>query len=147
MERDDRETHDIIGAALKVHRTWGPGYLEAVYHKSLEIELQRRGHQVRTQVPFALSYEGISLGTAYRADLVCGDILLEVKAHSGLGDADFAQVIHYLRCSGLGRGLLLNFGLASLQARRFVNGWDDALATDRSPDPPMPDKPDSAVSA
>ena len=99
-----------------------------MYQRSLEIELARRGHTVRREVPFALSYEGVPLGHCYRADLVCDDVLIETKAHAGLSDADVAQVIHYLRCSKLRRGLLFNFGLPSLQIRRFVNGWDDAAA-------------------
>lgn len=130
MEPDDQQTRDIIGAAIKVHKIWGPGFLEAVYHRSMEIELTLRGHDVRTEVPFALVYEGFALGPTYRADLICGAVLLELKCHSGLGDADLAQILHYLRASGLRRGLLLNFGLPRLQVRRVVNGWEPGSASD-----------------
>ena len=109
----DADTYEIIGAAMEVHRTWGPGYLEAVYRKSLAIELTLRGRDVRMEIPFPLAYKGHDLGTVYRADLVCDGVLVELKAHSGLCDADFAQTLHYMSSSGLRRGLLLNFGLPS----------------------------------
>lgn len=109
---------------MAVHRYWGPGYLESVYQKSLAIELRRRGRPVEREVPFPLAYDGEDLGCVYRADMICVDVLIELKAHSGICEADEAQIIHYLRCSGLRRGLLLNFGLPSLQKRRFVNAWD-----------------------
>src|SRR5215210_9077736 len=97
----DPETYAIIGAAIEVHRWFGPGYLEAAYQKALAIELRLRGIPCRREVPFPLSYKGEDLGTAYRADLVCGNILVELKSTSGLADHDVAQVIHYLRSSGL----------------------------------------------
>jgi GxxExxY protein len=126
METRDPDTYAIIGAALRVHNHWGPGYLESVYQKSLAIDLRRQGLPVQREVPFPLSYLGEDLGTVYRADMICGEVLVELKAHSGLCDADYAQILHYMRCSGLRRGLLLNFGLPQLQKRRFVNGWTDS---------------------
>ncbi|MHB1260395.1 MAG: GxxExxY protein [Thermoplasmatota archaeon] len=134
----DAETFAIIGAAIEVHRWFGPGYLEAAYHKAMAIELRLRGIQCRREVPFPLSYKGEDLGTAYRADLVCGDVLIELKATSGLADHDVAQVVHYLRSSGLRRGLLLNFGLPVLQKKRVVLDWtppsaDSALSAFAAP--------------
>lgn len=110
---------------MEVHRIWGPGYLEAVYHKSMVIELGLRGIPVATQVPFPLSYKEVDLGTCYRADIVSANVLVELKSHSGIGDADLAQTLHYMRSSGLRKGLLLNFGLRSLQMRRIL--LDDAV--------------------
>lgn len=127
METDangaDPETYAVIGAAIEVHRWFGPGYLEATYQKALAIELRLRGIPCRREVPFPLSYKGEDLGTAYRADMICGEILVELKATSGLADHDIAQVVHYLRSSGLARGLLLNFGLPVLQKKRVVLAW------------------------
>ena len=123
-EQSDPETYAIIGAAIEVHRWFGPGYLEATYHRALAIELRLRGIACRREVRFPLSYKGEDLGTAYRADMVCGDILVELKATSGLADHDVAQVVHYLRSSGLQRGLLLNFGLPVLQKKRVVLAWE-----------------------
>ena len=130
MEQDaDPETYAIIGAAIEVHRWYGPGYLEAVYHKALAIELRLRGIPYQREVPFPLSYKGEDLGVAYRADLVCGNVLVELKSTIGLAEHDLAQVIHYLRSSGLSRGLLLNFGLPVLQKKRVVLGWDGSASS------------------
>lgn len=125
MVEDDPITRAIIGAAMEVHTFWGSGYLESVYHKSLAIELRHRGHTVQREVPFPLAYKGEDLGTVYRADLICDGILIELKAKAGFCDADYAQVIHYLKCSGVGRGLLFNFGKNRLEFRRFVHDWKD----------------------
>lgn len=124
----DPETYAIIGAAIEVHRWFGPGYLEAAYQKALAIELRLRGIPCQREVPFPLIYKGEDLGTAYRADMICGDVLVELKATSGLADHDIAQVVHYLRSSGLARGLLLNFGLPVLQKKRVVLAWDPSSA-------------------
>jgi len=94
------ETYAIIGAAIEVHRWFGPGYLEAVYHKALAIELNQRGIPFRREASFPLSYKGHDLGVAYRADLICGEVLVELKSTSWLANHDLAQVIHYLRSSG-----------------------------------------------
>lgn len=108
---------------MEVHRLLGPGYLEAVYHDAMAVEFEERGIAFRREVPFPIGYKGRRLGHPYRADLVCGNgVLVELKAHSGLSEADEAQVLHYLRASGLSTGLLINFGLPSLQHRRFVLG-------------------------
>lgn len=138
--RGDPETYAIIGAAIEVHRWFGPGYLEAAYQKALAIELRLRGIPFQREVPFPLSYKGEDLGTAYRADLVCGDVLVELKATSGLADHDVAQVVHYLRSSGRSRGLLLNFGLPVLQKRRVVLAWNDSADSALSASAPARDE-------
>lgn len=127
---EDPRTFAIIGAAMEVHRELGPGFLEALYHEALIIELAARGITARSEVPFQVRYKGKPLGHMYRADLVCDNgVLVEIKAHSGFGEADEAQIIHYLRASGISTGLLLNFGRPSLQQRRFVFGmrWKTQL--------------------
>jgi GxxExxY protein len=119
----DPLTFEIIGGAMEVHRHLGPGYLEAVYHDALVIELEERGIETQREVPYPVYYKGRRLAHPYRADLVCnGEVLVELKAHSGLGAADEAQILHYLTTSRLSTGLLVNFGLPSLQHRRFVMG-------------------------
>jgi GxxExxY protein len=120
---EDPRTYAIIGAAMDVHNEMGPGFLERVYHDALVFALEDRGIAAEREVPYQLSYRGRPLGHPYRADLVCENgVLVEVKAHDGIGNADLSQVIHYLRASGLSTGLLLNFGLPRLQHRRFVLG-------------------------
>ncbi|HUR63284.1 MAG TPA: GxxExxY protein [Candidatus Thermoplasmatota archaeon] len=120
MLRDPR-TYRIIGCAMAVHRKLGSGFLEAAYHQALAIEFGLQGVPFQREVPFAIFYEGRRLETEYRADFVCfGEVLVELKAHLGLGLPDTAQVVNYLKASGLEVGLLLNFGLGSLEHRRFV---------------------------
>ncbi len=73
------------------------------------------------EVPFRIQYKGDVLPVLFRADLVCFDrVIVEVKATAGLGKADFAQAINYLRVSGLRKALLLNFAVATLQYQRVV---------------------------
>ena len=120
----DLETYDIIGAALEVHNRLGPGFLEAVYQEALSIELAERripfsGQAEVPEVP--VLYKGCRLKTSYRADFVCHkSIIVELKAISKLGDIETAQVLNYLRASGLRKALLFNFGAVSLEKRRLV---------------------------
>ena len=113
---------DVIGAAFEVHNELGPGFLEAVYHEALSKELRRRGIKYESEVPLPIYYKGELLGTPYRADMVVdGRLLLELKAISMTGRIEEAQVIHYLKATGLPAGLLLNFGTTSVEVRRLGN--------------------------
>lgn len=119
----DPRTYAIIGAAQQVHRELGPGFLERVYEEALCIELAERGIPFESQVELGVLYKGRLLNARYRADLLAfGAVLVELKANSSLGEADEAQLLHYLKASGLHVGLLLNFGASSLQQRRRVHG-------------------------
>jgi GxxExxY protein len=111
-------TGRIIGRAMKVHRTLGPGYLESVYLNALALELRRAGHTVECEKEILVRYEGVVVGT-FRADmLVDGCILVETKAVRALAPAHEAQVISYLTATGIDIGLLLNFGAPRLEFRR-----------------------------
>jgi GxxExxY protein len=116
---DDPVTYGIIGAAQKVHRTLGPGFAESTYQAAMEKELSLRGVAFESQRKFEVQYEGASCGTYIPDLVVSGEIVVELKAADDFAAPHFAQVISYLKASGLRAGLLLNFGTRSLQVRRF----------------------------
>jgi GxxExxY protein len=124
MQGDPR-THAILGAALEVHRVLGPGFLEAVYQEALAKELGLRSIPFRVQCEIPVFYKGDKLSVGYRVDFICFDsVILELKAVRQLSVIEEAQVLNYLKASGLHVALLLNFGASSLQQRRFVSGHE-----------------------
>ncbi len=103
-------SHEILGAFFDVHRALGHGFLEAVYRKAMAGELLRRGLGVAQEVPFSIVFSGQIVGT-YRADLVVAStVIVECKTTDRLSAVHEAQLINYLRASGIELGLLLNFG-------------------------------------
>ena len=122
MTQRDKRTYAIIGAAMEVHRELGSGFLEAVYHEALAIEMTSRNIQFVHEVELPVIYKGRQLATLYRADFICFDkVILEIKAFRELSTLQEAQILNYLKATGLGVGLLINFGAESLQYKRFVN--------------------------
>jgi GxxExxY protein len=120
----DQETHAIIGAAMEVHTQLGAGFLEAVYHEALAIELESRGIPHRREAELLVTYKGAQIACGYRADFVCFEqIIVELKATRALTTADESQLMNYLKATGLKRGLLLNFGAPRLEYKRMVRGW------------------------
>ena len=120
-DRNDLETGAIIGAAIHVHRSLGPGFLEAVYQSALAVELRRRGIQHLREMELPIWYDGEWLSDIhYRVDFLCGSVLVELKALDGLTGIEESQVINYLHARRGGRALLLNFGCAQLEIRRFI---------------------------
>jgi GxxExxY protein len=117
----DPETYAVIGAAMEVHREFGPGFLEGVYHDAMQIEFTARGIPFARECPVPVTYKGVVLGTPYRADFIChGTVLVELKAIKALSGLEEAQVIHYLKATGLTRALLINFGAPQLEYKRLV---------------------------
>jgi GxxExxY protein len=109
---------EVIGAAMKVHRVLGPGFLEAVYANALTLEFKTQGVGFVREQPLTVTYNGVVVGS-YLADFVVGAALIvEIKACLALAKAHEAQLVNYLTATGIDTGLLLNFGAPSLEFRR-----------------------------
>ncbi len=106
---DKQLTHEIIGAAIAVHRELGPGLLEAVYEECLSYELTTRNIAFERQKPTPVVYKGAKLDCGYRADIVVlGRIIVEIKALASIAPVHDAVMLTYLRLSGCRIGLLIN---------------------------------------
>ena len=111
----DEVCYKVIGAAMAVHRHFGPGYLEEVYKNAMMVELEAAGLRAEKEVPIAVAYKGVRVGD-YRVDIVVENrLILELKAVVALNAAHEAQLVNYLNATGIDDGLLINFGAASLQ--------------------------------
>jgi GxxExxY protein len=116
------EVFAIIGAAIEVHRELGPGFLEAVYQEAMEIELADRGIPFLAQEPLTIRFKARVLKKRYEPDLLCYNLVIaELKALSQLSGADEAQLLNYLKATGLRVGLLINFGsVGKLEWKRYI---------------------------
>jgi GxxExxY protein len=120
----NRISGQIVDAAIKVHSAVGPGLLESAYEACLYYELERRGLPVQREVALPLVYDGVWLDIGYRIDLLVADsVIVEIKAIAALLPIHEAQLLSYLRLSGHGLGLLLNFHVAHMRdgIKRMVN--------------------------
>lgn len=118
MKPIDQLTEEVIGLAMKVHRTLGPGFLESVYQKALTLELTRAGCHVDSEKPLRVLYEGVVVGD-FVADLLVDErLILELKAVQTLTVAHEVQTVNYLAATRVDDALLLNFGTSSLQFKR-----------------------------
>ena len=102
----------IIGAAIQVHKALGPGLLESAYEECICHELSSQGLSIETQKPLAINYKGIKLDCGYRLDIVVENtIILELKSCEKIEPIHKAQLLTYLKLSGLNLGLILNFNV------------------------------------
>ena len=108
----------IIGLAMKVHSTLGPGFLESVYQNALIWELLRSGFRAEAERPISVRYNEQIVG-AFTADLLVNDsLIIELKAIQSLAKAHEVQLVNYLVATGIGEGLLLNFGAEHLEFKK-----------------------------
>lgn len=115
MDDINQLTEQIIGAAIEVHREKGPGLLESAYEACLAHELSLRGIKAVRQVPVPLTYKGLVIEVAFRADLIVQDrVLVELKAVETVLPVHKAQVLSYIRETGHQIGLLINFHVPKL---------------------------------
>ncbi len=111
----DRLAHEVIGAAIEVHRSLGPGYLESVYESALCIELTHREIPYIRQYVYSLEYRGESVGDG-RIDLfVAGQLVVELKTVDRFAPIHKAQTISYLKATDCSLGLLINFNVPMLK--------------------------------
>ena len=117
------EVYAIIGAAREVHSELGHGFLEAVYHAALKVELSNRKTPFESEKTLPVHYKGQKLPTEYKADLICYEqIIVELKALDRLSSKEESQVLNYLKATGFRVGVLINFGSRGrLEWKRLVN--------------------------
>ncbi len=122
-------TDCVIGACIEIHKALGPGLLESAYEECLCHELRLAGIGFERQRPLPVSYKGVKLDCGYRLDLVVENrLLVELKSVEALAPIHEAQVLTYLKLSGLTVGLLINFNVPVLRRgiKRIVNHFDEA---------------------
>jgi GxxExxY protein len=117
----------IVTAAMRVHTVLGPGLLESAYNACLLHELRKQDLHVASQVGLPVIYEGEKIDLGYRIDLVVADmVIVEIKCVEAINPVHQAQLLSYLRLSGISVGLLINFHVAHLRdgIKRMVDGYD-----------------------
>lgn len=113
-------TEQILGAAFEVHRVLGYGFLERVYQRAMQVELELRGLQATSEFDIQVKYKDRLVGD-YRADLlVNGCVVVELKVSPTLDTRDVAQVLNELKATGMRVGLLINFGREKVEWKRLV---------------------------
>jgi GxxExxY protein len=110
----------ILAAAIDVHKALGPGFLESIYQKAMEVALAHREIAFERQKPIHVFFEEVDVGLHLLDLVVAGDIIVELKAVKAFEDIHFAQLRSYLKATRLHTGLLLNFNAPTLAIKRVV---------------------------
>ncbi len=119
-------SNKIIGLAIEVHQSLGPGLLESAYKECLFYKLKKEGLSVVKEIPMPLVYEEVKLDCGYRIDiLVESKVVIEIKSVEALNDVHLAQILTYIKLGGYKLGLLINFNVYMLREgiRRVVNNF------------------------
>jgi len=127
--RVNQVSGEIVSSAMHVHAVLGPGLLESAYQACLAHELRKRGLQTASQVGLPVVYDGEKIELGYRIDLIVENlVIVEVKCVEAIHPVHQAQLLSYMRLSGIGVGLLINFYVAHLRdgIKRMVDGknWE-----------------------
>lgn len=116
-----KETYQIIGICMEIHKILGKGFLEIVYKDAIELELKSKNIYYEREKEYAVNYKDVILPHKFYADFVIlGKIILEVKAQNGVVEEQYSQVLNYLAVSKCVIGLLVNFGESSLKTKRLI---------------------------
>ena len=125
---DNQITEQIIGAAIKIHRSLGSGLLESAYQECLFYELKKMGLKGEKEKPLPLVYEGVKMECGYRVDLLVENkIVVEIKSVESLNDIHLAQGLTYLKLTDCKLGLLINFNVVQLikGIKRVINKYKE----------------------
>lgn len=128
MKAKDPLSYKIIGCAMEVYNTLGPGLLETAYEKALIHELELNGLSVASQVSVEMNYKGVNLGEGLRLDLLVEDsIIIELKSVEELKPVHYKQLLTYLKLMDKRIGLLINFNVYDFREgiKRVVNEFKD----------------------
>ena len=120
-------SYEIIGVAINLHKSIGPGLLESAYENALAFDLRQKGFDVQQQVPMPFIYKDVKLNVGYKLDLLVENkIILEIKSVETLAPVHYAQLLTYLKLSEKKLGLLINFNAKYLKndIHRVINGYD-----------------------
>ena len=127
MKTIDSLSYKVIGCAMEVHNTLGPGLLETAYEKALIHELRLKGLTVTSQVPVDMNYKGVNLGEGLRLDLLVeNSLIVELKSVEELKPIHYKQLLTYLKLTNKRIGLLINFNVENLREgiKRVINGYE-----------------------
>ena len=116
---EDELTYNIIGCAMKVHKTMGNGFQEVIYQRCLAIELGKAGIEFLREQEMPIFYDGINVGTRRADFIVAGEVMVELKALIKLEEVHLAQALNYLTAYQIEKGLLINFGSNSMEVKRL----------------------------
>ena len=126
MNTKDPLSYKVIGCAMEVYNTLGPGLLESAYEKALIRELQLNGLSVVSQAPIEMNYKGVSLGEGLRLDLLIeNSLIVELKSVEELKPIHYKQLLTYLKLTNKRTGLLINFNVNDFRdgIKRVINGY------------------------